>query len=87
MDLTQAALAREVGITPNHLNRLESGEKLLPRFDTLARLAARLGLSLDVMAIACGYRTRPEPIGIDPASALELAGRLHDLEGRCFASR
>lgn len=55
--LTQAALAETVGLAPNHLVRLESGEKSNPRFETVALLAAQLGLSLDDLAAACGYRT------------------------------
>lgn len=53
--LTQLQLAERVGIAPNHINRLESGVKAVPRFDTVARLAAELGLSLDEIAWACGY--------------------------------
>jgi transcriptional regulator with XRE-family HTH domain len=83
--LTQAALANDVGIAANHLNRLESGEKSMPRFDTLARLAARLGLSLDLIAANCGYRSSPESMGIDPAHALELAARLRDLHSQISA--
>jgi transcriptional regulator with XRE-family HTH domain len=83
--LTQAALANDVGIATNHLNRLETGEKTMPRFDTLARLAARLGLSLDLIAANCGYRTSPESVAIDPAHALELAARLRDLHSQLSA--
>lgn len=53
--LTQSELAYRVGLAPNHIARLESGEKGVPRFDTVARLAAQLGLSLDELSWACGY--------------------------------
>jgi hypothetical protein len=57
----------------------------MPRFDTLARLAARLGLSLDLIAANCGYRSSPESVGIDPAHALELAARLRELHSQISA--
>lgn len=53
--LTQSELASRVGLAPNHIARLESGEKGVPRFDTVARLASQLGLSLDELSWACGY--------------------------------
>lgn len=53
--LTQAQLAARVGLASNHIARLESGEKGIPRFDTVARLAAELGLSLDELSWSCGY--------------------------------
>jgi transcriptional regulator with XRE-family HTH domain len=49
--LTQTELARKAGIAPNHLSRLESGEKIDPRFATVASLAAALGVSLHTLAI------------------------------------
>lgn len=53
--LSQSELASRVGLAANHIARLESGEKGIPRFDTVARLAAELGLSLDDLSSACGY--------------------------------
>ena len=49
-ELTQSELARKAGIAPNHLSRLESGEKIDPRFATMIRLAKVLGVSLDTFA-------------------------------------
>jgi transcriptional regulator with XRE-family HTH domain len=48
--LTQAELARRAGIASNHLSRLESGEKIDPRFATIAKLALALNVSLDRLA-------------------------------------
>lgn len=48
--LTQAELARKAGIASNHLSRLESGEKIDPRFATIAKLALALNVSLDRLA-------------------------------------
>lgn len=56
-ELSQSALAERVGLASNHIARLESGDKLAPRFETVAKLAAALGLSLDEIAQACGYRS------------------------------
>lgn len=58
LNLTQSALAKRVGIASNHLLRLETSEKSNPRFETIARLAAELGLSLDELSELCGYRQR-----------------------------
>jgi transcriptional regulator with XRE-family HTH domain len=64
--LTQAELARKAGIAPNHLSRLESGEKIDPRFATVASLAAALGISLDTLAKGLGRR------GSMPGSAVQV---------------
>lgn len=52
--LSQAALAARVGLAANHVVRLETGEKAQPRFETVVRLAAELGLSLDDVAAHMG---------------------------------
>ena len=70
--LSQHQLAEEAGLAGNHLQRLESGTKALPRFDTVARLAAALGLSLDDIAAELGYRGRPESAPVDPERAQRL---------------
>lgn len=56
LKLTQSALAARVEIAPNHLLRIETGERSNPRFETIAKLAAELGLSLDELAALSGYR-------------------------------
>ena len=77
--VTQSALAAEAGIAPNHLSRLESGAKETPRFDTVARVAAALGLSLDAIAVECGYRKPIAEVPIDGKNAVELAARLREV--------
>jgi transcriptional regulator with XRE-family HTH domain len=52
--LSQAELAEGAGLAPNHVARLERGEKAFPRFDTVAKLARELGVSLDWIAAECG---------------------------------
>lgn len=80
--LSQHALAREVGIAANHLARIESGTKALPRFDTVARLAAALGLSLDDVAAELGYV--PTAVGrpLEPGAAKHLVSDLLALRER-----
>ena len=56
--MTQAELASRVGLAANHVARIEKGEKSHPRFETVARIAAELGLSLDGLAAACGLKNR-----------------------------
>ena len=53
--LSQAELAAAAGLAANHVARLERGEKAFPRFDTIAKLAGELGLSLDTIAHECGF--------------------------------
>ena len=82
--LSQAELAQRVGLAPNHIARLESGEKGIPRFDTVARLAAQLGLSLEELSRACGYTERAnvrtkERTAIAQA-ANDLAKALHSVQ-------
>ena len=67
--LTQSELAYRVGLAPNHVARLESGEKGVPRFDTVARLASQLGLSLDDLSRACGY-TEATKVGSKDRTAI-----------------
>lgn len=81
--LTQAELARRVGLAPNHIARLESGEKSNPRFETVARIAAELGLSLDELSIASGFRGSPSTAkhaGTTVQAANELRTFLSKLE-------
>jgi transcriptional regulator with XRE-family HTH domain len=65
--LSQAELAANAGLAANHVARLERGEKAYPRFDTVAKLAAQLGVSLDWIAAECGLVTGPRR---PPAPAL-----------------
>jgi len=72
--LTQAELARKAGIAPNHLSRLESGEKIDPRFETVTKLAAALGISLDTLAKGLGRR------GSTPANAVQFRRDVFNLQ-------
>lgn len=81
--LTQSDLARRVGIAPNHLVRLESGEKVDPRWSTVVRLAAALGLSLDAIAVACGYRAQSHLCNASTAAAVKVSEELRGLIQSC----
>lgn len=75
--MTQSALASRLNMTPGNLSKLEKGDgKATPRFDTVARIAAVLGLSLDELAQTCGYLPRPDANAKDAASAAALAKSL-----------
>lgn len=74
--LTQSQLASRVGLAHNHITRLENREKGVPRFDTVARLAAELGLSLDELAKACGYTSSS---GVRPKDRAAIAQAANDL--------
>lgn len=54
-DISQAGLARRIGISAAQLSQLESGERSDPRFTTILKIASGLGLSLDTIAVACGF--------------------------------
>jgi transcriptional regulator with XRE-family HTH domain len=79
-ELSQTALADRVGLAANHIARLEGGAKVAPRFDTVARLAVALGLSLDDIARACGYRaTASGSTGADTTGIVRAVGQVHRL--------
>ena len=46
--LTQAQLAKEAGVTPQHISRLEVGQ-VAPSLNLLVRLSRRLGVSVDYL--------------------------------------
>lgn len=75
-NLTQSELAARAGLAPNHVARLEASKKMSPRFDTVARLAAELGLSLDQISVDCAY---VEAVRLRPKQRLALAGPANDL--------
>jgi transcriptional regulator with XRE-family HTH domain len=52
--MSQAELARSLGIQQATLGRLESGGRADPRFTTIVAIAAALGASLDALAIEAG---------------------------------
>lgn len=76
--MSQADLARRAQLTASHLARVEAGEKIHLHFETVARLAEVLKLSMDDISSACGYRvTRLPPTS--GAAAVALAEVLRGL--------
>lgn len=65
-------------MAPSHIARLEAGDRLNPRFETIARIAAELGASLDELAAAAGY-LKPSSETINRAEAVRAAGALQAL--------
>ncbi|TGE36035.1 XRE family transcriptional regulator [Desulfosporosinus fructosivorans] len=51
-NLTQVNLATSIGIRPRHLSDIETGRKV-PQIQTIARLAAGLGVSIDELVGKC----------------------------------
>lgn len=73
--LSQSAVARQAGIDPSALSAIESGRRQDLRFETVARIAEALGVSLDTIARDCGFRfaTHPETsLALDVARLTEL---------------
>lgn len=73
--LNQSELAERVGIAANHVSRIESSEKAAPRFETVAKIASELGLSLDEISAACGLRTKTS-IGVSLTAIADLREEL-----------
>jgi transcriptional regulator with XRE-family HTH domain len=78
-NLTQSQLADRVGLAPSHIARLETGDRLNPRFETIARIAAELGASLDEIAIAAGFAVPVPPLEANRSQAVRSAQALRDL--------
>jgi transcriptional regulator with XRE-family HTH domain len=53
--ISRATLARAAGIDPGTLTRIESGERINLRFETVCRIASALGVSADTIAAQTGY--------------------------------
>jgi transcriptional regulator with XRE-family HTH domain len=47
--ITQAGLAQRSGISPSHMNKIESGAEK-PKFETAVRIARELGVPIDAIA-------------------------------------
>lgn len=69
LGLTQQALADELGVTHQHVSRLESGQAM-PSLDLVVRLAARFGITTD--ALLTGAERAPT----DRAGAIRADPRL-----------
>jgi len=76
--LSQSAVARAAGVDASVLSNIEAGKRTGLRFDTVARLAQVIGVSLDTIALECGYRF---PEGTDESRGVDIA-RLTDLLGK-----
>lgn len=57
--MSRAELAERAQMAAGHLTHLENGNRLTGKFDTVARIADVLGLSLDEIAVRCGWRKTP----------------------------
>lgn len=64
-NLSQAAVARECGLSKGELSQIERGVRTDPRFTTVARLADIVGLSLDQLAHEIGHRQRHRAVTQD----------------------
>jgi transcriptional regulator with XRE-family HTH domain len=73
--LSQSAVARAAGVDASVLSNIESGKRVSLRFETVARLAQVMGVSLDTIAQECGFRF---PEGTDESRGIDIA-RLSDL--------
>jgi predicted ATPase/DNA-binding XRE family transcriptional regulator len=80
LDLTQAALARQVGCAEITIRKIEADE-IRPSQQLLARLAGTLGIEADEHAafVAAGRGTLPERINNLPAPPNALIGREAEL--------
>ena len=56
-ELSINELARRVDLSPSIISRIESGEHVHPRTDTLVRIASGLGTSAAELFAAAGYTT------------------------------
>jgi transcriptional regulator with XRE-family HTH domain len=87
--LSQSAVARRAGLDASVLSNIESGNRESLRFETVAKLAEVLGVSLDAIAAECGFRfkaTTRSSIGTDIAQLAELL-RIADTRFQSGAER
>lgn len=65
-DISQAELARRIGVSKNTMNMIEESKITDPRFSRIQAIAQHLGMSLD--ALACGAAPPPpdKPRGRKP---------------------
>lgn len=54
MKMSQGGLSEATGMPQAVISRVEGGQREAPRFETVARMAAGLQISLDDVAAACG---------------------------------
>lgn len=80
--LSVQALAKKSGMDAAHIQRLESGARSTPRFETVARLADALDVSLDEIAIETGLRNKKVGKGTSSVGMLAIQAEIRDLLGR-----
>jgi transcriptional regulator with XRE-family HTH domain len=86
LKLTQDELARELGVTHQHVSRIEGGHAV-PSLDLLVRLSRRLGVSTDYLLT--GHETAPLGVAgairgdqhLSPAAKRHLIGIARELRG------
>ena len=86
LNLTQDQLAHELGVTHQHVSRIEGGHAV-PSLDLLVRLSRRLGVSTD--NLLTGRETAPVDIAgairgdhrLSPAAKRHLIGIIGELQG------
>jgi transcriptional regulator with XRE-family HTH domain len=86
LKLTQDELARELGVTHQHVSRIES-DQAAPSLDLLVKLSHRLGVSTDHLLTEQDTATaditgaiRAEP-RLSPAAKRHLIGLVSELRG------
>lgn len=65
---SQSALARRAGLTPGHINQIESGHRANPNSETIEALVQALGVSADWLL----GREEGEPSGTAPDDLRDL---------------
>jgi transcriptional regulator with XRE-family HTH domain len=86
--LSQSAVARSAEIDASILSNIESGKRTDLRFDTVARIAEVLGISLDTIAHDCGYRFAIHPnesVTGDIMRAIEVLRKAQAQEQSAYA--
>lgn len=83
--LSQSAVARAAGVDASVLSNIEAGKRTGLRFDTVARLAQVIGVSLDTIALECGYRFAEgtdESRGVDIARLTDILSHIERLQSQ-----
>ena len=85
LKLTQNELASELGVTHQHVSRIE-GSHAVPSLELLVKLSGRLGVSTDYLLT--GHQTTPPDIAaairgdqhLNPATKRHLIGLISELQ-------
>jgi len=70
--LSLRGLARKIGISPAQISQIEGGTRKSPGFQSIAKIAAALSLSLDEVAAAAGLGAEPSAGTPRPTAAFPL---------------